>query len=607
MAVPKFPSNIRMDRPLDAYTPQAPVNAPTAPMPAPPPTTSVIPTPPTPPPPASPGGTTRSTPSFNPFQSQADLLGTASSLMGNLPIPGVSTAVQSGLSSGLKGAQQLMTPPDIPPPPTGAGGGLGELPRYTPGNFADWLANNPIPGLTAEQIAAEARRLRDLKVNPQKAALEEQRRAFRERADQAMSRVGEGRDAAVRGINKALKEGLQRGQARAIRNNLVSSNIPETTDFRPMEQEALNRVADIDQAIANRKAELQMEAQLGDQDAMRRLTELEAAAAEMEAQLVTDLTNRERDFAERARGNRFQEFMGGETLKQGQYQSDMDRAKLEREQRETDLNNWRTQQDQAYDRWLKGMSFALDMSRLENQEADRDLQRKLQEYELGELIDPNSYTNRSREADLRYKDAQTQSLLNPRLTGSGTSSPPSMTPSQRQAFETGIGESVTGILNGLAQGGDPTLVEGRINHLRSQWDSANGPGSFDMVFGPSIKAATKPPASSTTPPAPPSTFSSNPTIAAQQKQEAVSRYQANIASDQERLQTLTTNVQELEKLHASAPTNALPGAVPPRTAIVIEIERLQKEIDSLRSRIEQNTNAMNALIGDRTGTGVGNI
>jgi hypothetical protein len=612
---------------LAARTPESQLNSYTTPN-------GTLPPPPSPAPPPTGGGTVYAQ-SSAPTGPRVSTDGRSIIDMSGDPTYDAWKASQAPYSSGvqmtgLKTSAQVSPPPPItttgapagmlPFPdinlnfaPQGGGGGGLSAPRYTPGSFADYLAANGMTMLSPEQIAEEAKRLRDMKVNPQRAALERSRQELQEMAALATSQAGEGKDAALRGVDKALQGGLQRAQARAIRNNLVGSNIPETTDFRPLEQEAMAQKSGIEQAIANRVAEIQLRAQQGDQSALDQLTQLEALAGQIETQAVSDLTARERAFGEQARGNRYQEFMGNENLKQNatnmNFRNELDSRQFDESMRQFDTNQELEKAKFEINKWATQQGFNIDTKQLEQSMLNGELDRAMKNYQLTQMQDPNSLANRTAEAELKAILARSAAPAGG--TGSNT-----MSPQEAFKFSEQIGSSMSQIAGAIQNGQiTPAAAQGRIDYLRSQYDSVNGSGSFDRVFGsmlPSGQAPTDTPTPSTQTPA----FSQNPTVAADQQRKTLARFEQAVAEDRQQAQTLEAQLRTLEAQYAQLSDSPTPnyfggllpgggtllGSESPKEAARKKIEALQSQIDSIYARVRANVQNINSIM-TQTGGG----
>jgi hypothetical protein len=237
------------------------------------------------------------------------------------PLPTAAQAPQLNLGEAL-GARNTTLPnlPTSTAPNLGAIlGGLPQtqlptVPTREVSNFRDFLAQNATGQMSQEQIAAQARRLAEMQINPELAQAEQDRLAAQQRFQLALSQVGQGKEEALADLRSGFDDRLRQIQAMAIRNGLTASNIPLEQDINPLMQDFTMRQRTMEQGIQSEINRLQLEAQLGDQDAGRRIQTLLGQMGLIESGANFDLSRDERNFGEQARQNRFGEFMGGEQL-----------------------------------------------------------------------------------------------------------------------------------------------------------------------------------------------------------------------------------------------------------------------------------------------------
>jgi hypothetical protein len=246
---------------------------------------------------------------------------TANSIQERAPLPTVAQAPQLNLGESLGTRNtQLPTLPTSTSPNLGAmlGGvpqtNLPTIPTREVGNFQDFLAQNATGQMSQEEIAAQARRMAEMQINPELAQAEQDRLAAQQRFQLALSQVGLGKEEALADLRSGFDDRLRQIQAMAIRNGLTSSNIPLEQDINPLMQDFTMRQRTMEQGIQNEINRLQLEASLGDQDAGRRIQTLLGQLGLIESNANFDLSRDERNFGEQARQNRFGEFMGGEQL-----------------------------------------------------------------------------------------------------------------------------------------------------------------------------------------------------------------------------------------------------------------------------------------------------
>lgn len=323
---------------------------------------------------------------------------------------------------------------------------LPQVPNYNPGTFQDYLGQNGTNAMTPEQIAQQARLRAELEINPQLSQVEQNRQDAAKRFELARQQAGQGKEAALSGLEQGYTDKLKRIQALSLRNGLASSNIPLQEDIMPLTNDYNIQRRGMEESISNRINQLELEAAMGDQSAGREIADLKGRLGQLQARNLSDLTVQERNFGEQARQNRFGEFLGTEglsrqsaqdkfgnqsalaslqealrgnradeffgqedlnrTASQQNFGNNMALSQLQEGMRQSDLQNNRTDRSQSFAEWAGQAGVGMDRSRLEDSLLSSNLQRRQGEFDIAQGSDLNSLKNQYLQAQLQGLQAE---------------------------------------------------------------------------------------------------------------------------------------------------------------------------------------------------------
>jgi hypothetical protein len=337
---------------------------------------------------------------------------------------------------------------------------LPTLPTREMGNFQDYLTQNATGQMSQEDIAARARRMAEMQVNPELAQAEQDRLAAQQRFQLALSQVGTGKEEAMADLQSGFDKRLREIQAMAIRNGLTSSNIPLEQDINPLMKDFTMRQRTMEQGLQNEISRLQMEASLGDQDAGRRIQTLLGQLGLIESNANFDLSRDERNFGEAARQNRFGEFVGNEGLQRQQAQdtfgNQADLANMTEALRGNRMNE--TLAQAGLDRQSRQDQFG-------NEVQYGEMARGLRQDQLNEMLSQAGFNRESGQQDFVNQLGLTNLTEGMRQSDIGNNRADRSQSFQEWAGTQGMGMDVARLQEQLLMGGlDRALAQDELNN-----------------------------------------------------------------------------------------------------------------------------------------------
>ena len=193
---------------------------------------------------------------------------------------------------------------------------LPTLPQSRAGTFEEYLTKNNLKTLTPEEIAAQAKRVREMQFGEAMSKVEQERLAAQQRNALAQQQAGTGLDSTLNDLDNAVRRQLEYLNAQNMQRGLTmtNSNIPVERDFNPLLYNYAKQRGSIQQSVQDKINQLRLEGQISDQQAAQMLVDLERQGGLTEAQTTADLQTRERQAGEQARQSRFGEFAGIEDV-----------------------------------------------------------------------------------------------------------------------------------------------------------------------------------------------------------------------------------------------------------------------------------------------------
>lgn len=394
---------------------------------------------------------------------------------------------------------------------------LPTAPNRQAGNFRDYLGQNGAETMTEAQLAETAKRLAEIQINPELSQAEQDRQALAARYALALSQAGQGKEAALSGMEKGFNDRLKQIQALALRNNLASSNIPLQEDINPLVNDYNIQRRGVEESIANKIAQLSLEASLGDQDAAKRIQTLLGQRGALEAQGLFDLRNQEREFGELSRSNRFNEFQGQENINRQAaqdtfgnqaalaqlqemlrgnradeffQQQELDQntaqqnfanqaalAQLQEAMRQSDIGNNRADRSQYIQEWAAQNGLITEAARLQDSLLNSNLSRRQGELDLAQESDQNSLRN-------RYLQAQIAQMLSSAARGG-------VDPLDAADVSNEVAANVIAIQRAVKNGEMTNDQASRMYAaFAQQYDAANGSGAWNRDYGALFGQAT---------------------------------------------------------------------------------------------------------------------